>query len=145
MRKVTHTYDLQVINPKLAKQWHTKRNGQLTPKDVAPNSRMKVWWRCGKGHEWEAATHSRNSGAGCPYCAGRKVCHENCLLTKRPDVAGDWHPTKNGELAPRDVTVNSNKTVWWKCQRGHEWQATVTRRTRGTGCPHCKGIDRHEK
>ena len=144
-RRVTSSNCLSNVNPKLAKQWHRERNDKLTPKDVAPNSRMKVWWKCGKGHEWQAAIHSRNSGAGCPYCAGKRACHDNCLLTQRPDVAGEWHPTKNGDLTPKDVTVNSNKQIWWQCQRGHEWQAMITRRSHGTDCPHCRGIDKHEK
>ena len=136
--KVTSCNCLSNVNPKLARQRHRERNGKLTPKDVAANSRMKVWWRCSNGHEWQAAVFSRNRGAGCPYCSGRKVCDDNCLLTIRPDVAGQWHPTKNGDVTPKEVTVSSNRQVWWKCQRGHEWQAMVIRMTRGSGCPHSK-------
>jgi len=44
--------------PELPKQWHTDRNGELKPSDVAPHSREKVWWKCTKKHEhvWEAAS-----------------------------------------------------------------------------------------
>jgi hypothetical protein len=30
-----------------------------------------------------------------------------------------------------------NEKVWWICEEGHEWQATVKSRTKGRGCPHC--------
>ena len=61
-------YNLQVQNPSLSKQWHPTKNGTLTPKDVMPGSGKKAWWVCDKGHEWEAAIRSRNSGNRCPNC-----------------------------------------------------------------------------
>jgi hypothetical protein len=36
-----------------------------------------------------------------------------------------------------DVTPNSDKKVWWKCKKGHEWQAIIGSRNRGNGCPVC--------
>ena len=27
--------------------------------------------------------------------------------------------------------------MWWKCAQGHEWQAVVSSRSRGNGCPYC--------
>jgi hypothetical protein len=32
------------------------------------NSRIKVWWRCNQGHEWQATIANRNYGTGCPEC-----------------------------------------------------------------------------
>lgn len=49
----------------------------------------------------------------------------------------EWHPTKNGELTPKDVTCGSNKKVWWMCEKGHEWEAIIVNRTKGRGCPYC--------
>ena len=37
------------------------------------------------------------------------------------------------------TTLQSGKTVWWKCKDGHEWQARVADRSRGNGCPYCSG------
>jgi hypothetical protein len=49
----------------------------------------------------------------------------------------------NGDLTSDQVTVSSNKKVWWKCPAGedHEWIAIVNDRTKehGTGCPACGG------
>ena len=36
------------------------------------NCDKKVWWKCSKGHEWQAAIGSRNRGSGCPECAREK-------------------------------------------------------------------------
>ena len=56
-----------------------------------------------------------------------------------PDLAKEWHPTKNGNLKPKKVTPNSNKKVWWLCSKNknHEWQATICHRNNDNGCLHC--------
>lgn len=59
-----------------------------------------------------------------------------------PEIAKQWHPTKNGELPPQDVSPSARTRAWWKCVSGadHEWQTSVVARTRlGTGCPFCAG------
>ena len=35
------------------------------------------------------------------------------LAETHPDLAAQWHPTKNGELTPYDVTAGTDKSVWW--------------------------------
>ena len=32
--------------------------------EVAPKSAKKAWWRCSKGHEWQAVISSRSDGNG---------------------------------------------------------------------------------
>lgn len=60
------------------------------------------------------------------------------LATMNPTLASEWHPTKN-DLTPRDVVSNSHKKVWWLCKCGCEWEADISNRNRGTGCPRCCG------
>ena len=128
--------------PRLAGQWHPTKNGALTPEQVAPATHRKVWWRCERGHEWQASVASRTTGGnGCPVCAGRAVIPgENDLASRFPQIAAQWHPTKNGALTPRQVTPYANRRVWWRCPRGHEYRAVVGGRTMGgSGCPYCAG------
>ncbi len=132
---------LQITNPKLTREWHPANNGQLAPADVASGSGKKAWWKCPEAddHEWQATIASRNRGAGCPYCAGRRASKSNNLALTNTELASQWHPTKNGQLTPADVTAGSDKKVWWKCPEGsdHEWDAKVQERSRGNGCPIC--------
>ncbi|PEI80239.1 hypothetical protein CN636_25260 [Bacillus toyonensis] len=100
-------------------------------------SYTKVWWVCEKGHEWETKVHNRTKGSGCPYCTNRKICIDNCLATLNPELAKQWHPTKNGTLTPYDVTRSSSKRVWWKCNEGHEWETSVNNRAYGSDCLYC--------
>ncbi len=133
--------DLATLRPELVRQWHPTRNGTLTPADLFAGTRRKVWWQCGKGHAWRAAVASRASGMGCPVCAGKVVVPgENDLASRFPDLAKQWHSEKNGPLTPQGISPYSNRKVWWRCQRGHAYQAAVgARAMNGSGCPYCTG------
>ena len=128
-RVVVKSNCLATLNPKLAREWHPTKNGKLTPNNVVPGSYKKVWWKCPKGddHEWRTSVECRSNGTGCPICSNRKVVKSNCLATLNPRLAKEWHPTKNGDLTPKDVTSSSGKKVWWNCPKGedHEWKAPV--------------------
>ena len=133
-------HDIFIENEKLRKEWHSELNGSLTPSDVSAGSRKKVWWRCEKGHSWQAMVTSRtDKNTGCPCCIGRKpIQGETDLATLNPKLAEEWHPTLNGELKPSEVSPGSSKKVWWCCDKGHSWQATVALRSASSrGCPTC--------
>lgn len=134
--------DLASIDPELAAEWHPTKNGNLTPQDVTARSGKKIWWICAKGHEWSTVIAHRSAGSGCPYCSGRyPISGETDLATLSPQLAAEWHPSKNGVLTPQDFTSCSNKKVWWQCQAGHEWQAVINNRSSGgKGCPACAKI-----
>ena len=92
-------------------------------------------------HEWPATALDRTNGHGCPYCSGNRFHVSNSLANKFPEIAKEWHPTKNEELTPYDFTSGSGKKVWWKCTKGddHEWQAAIFSRVDGVSCPICSG------
>ena len=125
-------------NPEVAKDWNYEKNGRLKPEHFAANSNKIVWWRCSKGHEWQAGIATRNKGHECPYCSGIKTLKgANDLQTVNPNLAKEWNYEKNQGLTPTDVMSNSRIKVWWRCNQGHEWQATIANRNYGTGCPEC--------
>ena len=78
-------------------------------------------------------------------------------VSEYPHLVREWHPTKNGDLTPDNVTHGSGKLIWWVCRRGHEYQRTVHSRTRrvfymngqqyydGAGCTVCKKLTEFEK
>ena len=124
------------------KVWWTCENGPLSPRDVSTGSKIRIWWRCPEGHSWQSPVASRTAwGHGCPVCAGKTiVTGENDLAHLQPEIAAQWDKRKNGCLKPSDVAVSSNRPVWWRCELGHSYRATVSSRTqRKTGCPYCAG------
>lgn len=138
--KVNSKNNLAVLRPHLAKEWDYIKNSKK-PEDVLPNSNKSYNWICPKGHKYPATANNRSSGHCCPYCAGQKVCKDNCLATKNPDIAKQWHLTKN-KKTPTEVTAGANQYAWWICEKGHEWRAKINNRTSlNRGCRECsKGL-----
>ncbi len=104
--------------PSLAAEWHLTKNGDITPDNVAARSGKKYWWKCPEGpdHEWQATLVNRtHKGSGCPCCAGIQASATNSLASLYPELAFQWHPTKNGDLTPSYVVARSAKKRWWKC------------------------------
>ncbi len=133
-KRVTAKTCLKVINPGLARIWHSTKNDKLTPADVLPKSNKKVWWQCEKGHEWQSAIAQTKR---CPYCSGIWPSLEESLSVTHPNIAEEWHPLKNTRTAPYKVIFSSGKIIWWKCINNHEWQASIKSRVIDEACPYC--------
>ena len=123
----------------LLEEWDYSKNNN-TPNDVSYASNKKAFWKCKKGHQWEAMIANRSiRERGCPYCSHHKpIVGETDLETMYPELSLEWNYERNTGLLPSDVLPFSNRKVWWKCTEGHEWQSTVHNRTiAGCGCPYC--------
>ena len=127
--------------PELISQWYVEKNGELSPDQITIGSDRAVWWRCESGHEWRSNIDLRTKrGQGCPYCAGQRVLPgETDLISRYPEVAARWHPTRNGTLTPKDIMPFTHKRCWWQCEKGHEWQVSPNALIHGSGCPYCAG------
>ena len=137
MKTSFYDYCIERHMESLLTQWDSEKNDK-SPKEVSHGSHYNAWWRCDKGHEWQAVVYSRGAGQKCPYCVSKRVLvGENDLASQNPELIAQWHPTRNGKLTPADVLAGSHRLVWWVCEKGHEWQATVKSRANGTGCPVC--------
>ena len=135
-------------NSTLCDEWNYERNKNITPQSVTYGSHTKVWWKCFKGHEWEAQVKSRIYNHGCPFCSGtnKKVIkgvndlETWCRQNDREYILNEWDSLKNGELTPDMITYGSHKCIQWKCSKGHTWEAMVKERTKicGNRCPICR-------
>ena len=143
LRAIPGETDLASQFPEVAKLWDAERNAPLTPQDVTPGSKAKVWWQCQNAHRWQAAIFSITMNrSSCPYCSGLKaVSGETDLATLYPEVAAQWDFEKNPALDVRSISPFSHEKVWWQCDKGHSWQAAPYSRTKkkGSGCPYCTG------
>jgi hypothetical protein len=128
------------LNDLLIKQVHPTKNKSLDISSLSSGSNKKVWWICEKGHEWEARIDHRTQGSGCSYCSGLKaIIGENDIFTSNPALLKEWNYKKNINVDPKTIKSNSGKKVWWICDKGHEWETTVSDKNRGRGCPYCSG------
>ena len=146
---------LQEISPDIAAEFHPIKNGNLKVFDISNGSGKIVWWICHKtncNHNCEHAyqtrvgdkTRSGKRKVGCPFCSGRKFCIHNSLLGKFPDIAAEFHPTKNGKLKAENFASKSHENVWWLCPKNcpygcsHDYQMRISSRIeQGSNCPYC--------
>ncbi len=61
-----------------------------------------------------------------------------------PELAAEWHPTKNGKDKPDLYTEGSSKKAWWFLPYDDpktgkhfdfEWESKIASRNYGVGCP----------
>ena len=124
-----YDFCIQEDHPDLLKEWDTEKNLPLTPQQVTSGSDKHIWWRCCAGHTWQAPVYRRSRGSACPYCSNERILPGyNDLATKAPMLAAKWDLQKNLPLTPNQVMYGSNKKVWWRCAKGHEWQAVIAAR-----------------
>lgn len=134
-------------NPDIASEWNVEKNGVLSPNDVTLGSDLSVWWKCKNcDNEWKTNVYNRTGNDnGCPTCSLGRLHSDgrNSLANVDPNLASQWHPTKNGDLTANDVTVNHAKYVWWFCDKStcehpHEWEmSSNARHDKNAGCPFC--------
>lgn len=144
-RRPRQGHSLADKSPTAAARWHPTKNGTLRPGDVNAGTAAIVWWQCSDcGLEYQNPVYNQAAGAGCPAC-GRRAAAKKRATPRRGSSLGErdsavsstWHPTKNGGLTPYQVNAGSPRKIWWVCQYGHEWQASVSSRVNGHGCPDC--------
>lgn len=56
-----------------------------------------------------------------------------------PNIAKEWHPTKNGSISPYNVLPETHDSYYWLCPKcGNTYKAIVKNRVRmKSGCPKC--------
>ena len=138
--------------PDVVKCWDYSKNGILSPNMFTVSSNQIVHWKCPDcGHEWQCSINSmtRPGRYGCAECSKRRqgvsftkqvVKRVGSLAETMPDLAKEWHPTKNGTLTPNDISSGRFQAAWWLCPRcGYEWKSSPNNRKKGSGCPCCSG------
>ena len=96
-------------NIELMKEYNNEKNHDIDLNNITLGSNKKIWWKCSKGHEWEASIYSRKNNK-CPICSNKMILVGiNDLATVNPELAKEWNYEKNGELKPTMVTRGSQK------------------------------------
>ena len=139
--------------PELLEQWDFDKNKEIcSPLDLAVgNNRTKVFWICRTcGKSFLSTAHGRKIAKhGCNDCANKAISKSNILrkLNKEkslvflfPDIASEWHSTKNPDMNLEEIMPGSNYKAWWICSFcKNEFQQMVYNRTsyKHAGCPIC--------
>jgi len=131
-----HYSKLVTINPILEEQWNQEKNKNIDIEaQVIINTKKKIWWECGNGHQWKdkAINRTIEKDSGCPVCQSLPVA--------KPEITKEWH-TKKNKVAPTQIQISSDRKVWWKCKEGHEWKERVNSRAKNSSstCPECQSL-----
>jgi hypothetical protein len=133
--------DMATTHSELAAEFALELNDGLTPEQLVAGTHRKLWWHCQSGHSYQASGLKRSGeGTGCPFCARKKVLPGfNDMATIAPQLVPHFHPTKNAPATPETLAPRTNKTLWWRCEIGHEYRAKAGNRLQagGLGCPVC--------
>jgi Probable Zinc-ribbon domain len=134
----------------LVAEWHPTANGALQPAEVQAAGGEMIWWRCPDRpyHEYRTTARSRTlGGSNCGFCAGKRVHPRDAISSTHPDIAAQWHPTRNGAERPDQFTWGSDHYAWWQCPKvkSHVWRAQISSRTIGNGCRQCSNRGRKGK
>ena len=137
-----------MINHLLAKEFALDLNSGIDPHEVAALSSKGIWWRCStttcSHHVWKANINDRNGPdeTGCPFCAGKQTCPCDSFMNN-PLLSKEFAPDLNPCVDPHGISVMSSKAIWWRCSVAtcshHIWEAVVSSRSIGRGCPYCSG------
>ncbi len=146
-KRVNETNCLATTHPDLIKKWDYKKNKELklTPYNVTKGQHDKVWWICERNHSYPKMIYDSVGGGGCPTCYNlygrfkpKKVKREKSLAVKKPEVARQWHPTKNRDVTAYEVGPYAREKYWWLCYNcGHEWLKPPNNR-KSARCESCK-------
>ena len=126
--------------------WHPTKNGDRKPRDIFKSSNKKVWFLCDKcSHDFENCIVKINGGRqGCTYCANKTLCSdEGCQTCFEKSFASHpkvdfWHPTKNGDIKPRDIFKSSSKKAWFLCGKcSHDFESVLNSISYGRWCGYC--------
>ena len=139
---------MEATHPELARLWHPTKNEKFTPKNVKAGSGINAWWKCPQGHEWVASPANMKKPdrrSHCPECKTVAIPSriENSMAELRPDMAAAFHPTKNGDFTPHNLTEGTSRMLWWQgsLDKSHIWQASGSNHKRSHRpdlCPDCR-------
>lgn len=75
------------------------------------------------------------------------IIKNNSLAEMYPEIAKEWHPTKNGKITPEQISSETHDSYYWICPKcGAEYKAMVKNRVRvGSGCKVCGQITTAKK
>jgi len=94
--------------------------------------KAKHKWKCAKGHIWSATVDSVKRITWCPECSKKTMGGKRLTLGEMKDLA----KSRNGNCLSKKY-INSSKTLKWKCENGHIWEASPSSIKHGSWCKKC--------
>lgn len=142
--------NLEVSYPELKEEWHPDNLSPMS--SYTSHTHFRALWKCKLNpcgcHVWESKIsdrtreRSKGSSSGCPYCSNKKLCAHNNLGAIHPNLITEWHPDNSKSI--NEYAPYSNVKTKWTCSKSicecHIWDAVISSRASGRGCPYCANL-----
>lgn len=144
--------------PERTQWWNTEFNNGKEPIDISLHTGVYYWVLCPTClHHYETLTDtmlSNNNTNGCPYCRSLRLCpaYIDCKFCLENSFASSstlsikWHPTKNGTITPREVSLNAVAKHWVICTIcEHDFKTSpllIHSSAGNANCPYCSNQKR---
>lgn len=127
--------DLHTKSPRLTAEWDPDANNGTMPEMVPAGTSQNYWWRCARGHPFEATPGNRYfNKTACPVCMNRSILiGVNDLGATHPEIAAELRSSDDATT----VTAHSEKSYVFTCAEGHRFLRRVVDRVAGKGCMDC--------
>lgn len=114
--------------------------------NVYQGNRKKLLFQCLRENCQEVFDMSwdmiYSMGCECPFCGGDRVGKRNNLAILRPELVAEWDYEKN-KNNPEYYTEKCGDKVSWICSKcGNPWDAQISNRSNGSGCPKCNDLQK---
>ena len=88
------------------------------------NNVSPLKWKCKNDHIFSRTFALIKGNSKCPTCYSPSENYRTNQIKKgkipltesHPEIAKEWHPTKNNQLLPDHFTSGSNIEIWWLCE-----------------------------
>ena len=151
------SYEGKTPNGKLKVNcWDYEKNREMTPFNIFKGSEKKCWFKCDNcSHNFNCMPSNltkKNEKRWCPFCNSKKLCDdEKCKICFDKSFASYndktplgilkincWDNDKNKDIKPRNIFKNSDKRIWFKCDKCyHSFDTQLKHINHGTWCPYC--------
>lgn len=132
-------FDRSVASLQCAPYWSIENNMSMYL--VSRHSNNKYKFDCSCGHRVSISPNTITQQVSwCGYCSGKRLCGkcETCRL-KSFDThprSQNWHECNI--MKPYDVFRRALKKYWFRCDDGHEFDASPDSISAGKWCPFCR-------
>ncbi len=136
-------------NENILLQLYENAENEKKSYEIGFSSGKKVNWKCPKcGMKWMESPNKmtrKGSIKKCPYCIHERPSPYYNFAKVNPILAKEWNYEKNAK-PPTEYLPKSQQKVWWKCDKGHEWESSISERVRSAKnsinknksiCPYC--------
>ncbi|AMN83549.1 hypothetical protein D5b_00119 [Faustovirus] len=119
--------------------WWDKEKNTIDIKTLRQRSDTLVWFKCNKGHSYQASCKSFYRGFRCSICASKIIKNKPRTTMDKVKDALDWYDNEKNTIPITQAPSSGSKKLWFKCPKGHSFDMMAGHFKLGNRCRYCSG------